>query len=495
MSATSCYGRQSLKTTGAGSLVFSSQVHRPLLLLAVIALTACSRGNSNNDSEVVGELQDDDPAACKATTDCSACKAGTDCGAVVLDDPVDVKSTEQPGEPFSKFEVDGLLYTSNVYDGRAHLQGGDNQLFYSDNTQDFVRWNIPVASALGEDANACDVAQGNDSVTLQYRITSRNNTDDRYDFVRAFPAMVLGTMGGRYESAGVECDRATELTDDYQRDGDSPVYDMEQVRSETGFPMFAGDLSGPVNISVSADLTAGTAGNGLANVFLDSYWHDVSTISKLPGQDPQWQDTVNGINADYTEVWNLNIWFDWPYDEQARTVRQWTGGISLGTVQLPDNPTFEIFLKAEGPRSGFFPTCELGGDKNCFLYIALVLTDRTLVQSGVTVNYTEIANWMKSEAFRDLFLDGIALQGSDDPAGIAYEIWRTIDGPENDTHPDAAKRGPAFPNDGHLIGGLHLGSELWFNESGQPAEIVFDALGVEISGIGTYGLYRDYPLP
>jgi len=89
-----------------------------------------------------------------------------------------------------------------------------------------------------------------------------------------------------------------------------------------------------------------------------------------------------------------------------------------------------------------------------------------------------------------MFLIG-ALE-SDTPAARAYEAWRTIDGEANDKSPDPAKRGPRFPDKNHVIGGIHLGSELWYNPAAEPATIEFEALGVDVEGIGQFGLYVDF---
>ncbi len=409
----------------------------------------------------------------------------------VLDDPVGAKSTPEPNQPFSKFQLADSLYTGNVYDGRALLAGDNNQLFYSDGVQDFVRWTVPVSQALPDNQDSCNTPQGNGPISLQYRMTAGKDAVDRFFYVRAFPAMVLGTMGGRFESWGVECGNATELTGNNDRDGNSPVFDMAPVNAATGFPVIASNFPDPVKISIKADINTAEATNGIANIFLDSYWHDVSAVSRLPAQNNAWLNTINGINADVTEVWNLNIWFDWP-DIDGRQIDSWTGGKFLDTVQITDNPQFDVYVKAEGPRVNNIPTCTLGGDRNCFIYIALALTDKSRTADGVTINYTEIANWMRSEAFRNLFLEGADLIGTGEPKGIAYEIWQTIDGPQNDSHPDPAKRGPRFPDEAHVIGGLHLGSELWFNPTGEPAEIQFDTLGVSVDGTGVFGRYVDY---
>ena len=187
-------------------------------------------------------------------------------------------------------------------------------------------------------------------------------------------------------------------------------------------------------------------------------------------------------------MWNLNIWFDYPRFEGNASA--WTGGFNIGSVTLDEGGEFDVYFKIEGARDGHIPRCRLGGDDNCFLYIGLVATDANAAKDGMTVSYTEIADWMKSAEFRDLFLTG-AFE-SDTPAARAYESWRLIDGTDNDMNPDPARRGPRFPDDKHVIGGIHLGSELWYNPQAVPATIEFEALGVEIEGKGQFGLYIDF---
>ena len=97
---------------------------------------------------------------------------------------------------------------------------------------------------------------------------------------------------------------------------------------------------------------------------------------------------------------------------------------------------------------------------------------------------------MRSAAFRDLFLNG-AFE-TETPAARAYEAWRLIDGEDNDNNPDPARRGPRFPDENHVIGGIHLGSELWYNPDAEPAVIIFDGLGVSVEGKGEFGRYVEY---
>ena len=395
--------------------------------------------------------------------------------------------TPSESDPFSKFQLDDALYTNNVYDGRQLDAANNWKLIFYDGVQDFVRWDVPAL--LGNDPSPCARPQADSPLTLSYRLTSRKDSPtERNTFVRAFPAMVVGTMGGRYESWGVECGQASTILPSVQRHGGSPVYQMETVADETGLPVLAGDLDFDVRVSVKGDLTSSTANTGLANVFMDSYWHNVSDIDIVPGNESQLLNTINGISSDYTEVWNLNIWFDYP--RTSGRASSWTGGFKIGSVTLQEGGEFDIYYKIEGSRDGHIPLCQLGTNVNCFLYIGLVSTDDNAARNGITINYTEIADWMRTAEFRDLFLSG-AFE-SDTPAARAYESWRLIDGTENDSHPDPAKRGPRFPDENHVIGGIHLGAELWYNPDAIPASIEFEALGVDVEGFGQFGRFINY---
>jgi len=175
--------------------------------------------------------------------------------------------------PFSKFQLGNSLYTNNVYDNRQWDFNNNGELIYYNGVQDFVRWNVPAL--IENDPNPCVRTQSDEPLTLSYRLTSlKDSPTARNTFVRAYPAMVVGTMGGRFESWGVECGALRSLQTSAQRHGSSPIFQMETVAAATGLPVKAGQLDFDVRVSVKADLLEGDATNGVANVFLDSYWHD-----------------------------------------------------------------------------------------------------------------------------------------------------------------------------------------------------------------------------
>ena len=353
-------------------------------------------GWENNQTCVVTAT---DTTAGKQPGDTTAPKAPP----VVHDGDAQAVVTRDENNPFSKFQLDDTLYTNNVYDNRQLDFNNNGNLIFYNGVQDFVRWEVPAS--LGNNPNPCVRLQSADPVTLSYRLTSRKDSPtERNSFVRAFPAMVVGTMGGRFESWGVECGVTQPFLTNIMRHGGSPVFQMETVAAATGMPVKAAELDYDVRVSVKAELLDGDAANGVANVFMDSYWHDVSDQALVPGASRNLVDTINGVNSNFTEVWNLNIWFDYPRFEGSAS--SWTGGFRIGSVSFNEGGKFDVHFKIEGARDGHRPRCVTGESDNCFLYIGLVAADSNASRNGVTVNYTEIAQWMRSAAFRDLFLVG-----------------------------------------------------------------------------------------
>ena len=149
-------------------------------------------GWENNQTCVVTAT---DTTAGKQPGDTTAPKAPP----VVPDGDAQVVVTRDENNPFSKFQLDDTLYTNNVYDNRQWDFNNNGNLIFYNGVQDFVRWEVPAS--LGNNPNPCVRLQSADPVTLSYRLTSRKDSPtERNSFVRAFPAMVVGTMGGRFES-------------------------------------------------------------------------------------------------------------------------------------------------------------------------------------------------------------------------------------------------------------------------------------------------------
>ena len=144
-----------------------------------------------------------------------------------------------------------MLYTNNVYDGRQLDASNNYQLIFYEGGQDLVRWEVPAL--IGNDASPCVRPQSVDPVMLTYRLTSRKDSPtERNTFVRAYPAMVVGSMGGRFESWGVECGQVETILPSTQRHGGSPVFQMETVAEATGLPVRAGELDFDIRVSVQA---------------------------------------------------------------------------------------------------------------------------------------------------------------------------------------------------------------------------------------------------
>ena len=398
---------------------------------------------------------------------------------------------------FSKFDLDGLLFTNNVWG--ATIETGDE--IPSGELAERVGWK-----AFYQAGNPCEdvVAQG--PITLDYYITDGRDRDDPYYTVRAFPAAVLGTMGGTRDSWNVSTCGFNEIVsgsdDSYTRDNNSKVYQMLDVAKATGYPVKAGELKNTyVSVKSNVQSSATGADHGYANLFLDTYFHDVSIASKVPGGRSALVDTINGINENTTETWNLNIMFDRP--THRGTDSSWTGGLIIDRI-TKGGATFDVYVKTEGKRLDYdanladerpwyytrLPECRLGGSDNCFVYISLVPTDRSLADNGVVLRYHEIAQWFMSAEFSNIIIDpttGLSLGPDASPQHeefnrnrvAAQQIWKLInggDGGDQDT-------GPRFPDANHVIGGLHLGNEIWFNPNSEVATIRYDALGFKVDGL------------
>ncbi len=370
-----------------------------------------------------------------------------------------VAVTPDPSNQFSKFQAANLLFTTNVYAGQ--------------NSGDFTKWTVPHNGSSG-----CSASSITGPITLEFL-----NTKDIYDnrYVRSFPAMVLGTMGGRYETLGWECGVRNYISSNtldnassrrVGTDSMSGILDMQPTSNQTGFPTKVWDLNSTL-ISVKADIHS--TPNNLSNVFLDTYWHDVGEyfgrVSAVA--DKSLASTINGINENKTELWNLNIWFDYPRKNNGKSAdvditQGWTGARKIGNTTISGH-NFDVQFKLEG-RQG----CQVRTAENCFLYIALVTTNPNLAKNGVTIDYRDVADWFTSDAFRTMF------KSSD----FAVNTMESMGVNPNDAQ--------VYPSDSHVIGGLHLGSEVWYNENRQPITNTFETLGVRIQGKGDFGLFRQH---
>ena len=373
---------------------------------------------------------------------------------------------------------------------------------------DYVEWNVRhngSATTAASNTGPCNASRL-ETASLNYLIT--DHIGDTARGVRAFPAMVLGSMFGRssvtYGSAThpvANCWNAATLPG-VQRDAGGGNLDLGQAAAATGFPIEANRLNSPTVVSVQADLDSANASKGRANVFLDTYWHDIGDPSKAANSS---LTGINRINDNKTKVWNLNVWFGTP-GERAEA-GSWTGGVKVSELKLKDannaDLLFDVYVKVEGDAdSNRLPTCRIGtgNGRLCFIYVALVVQDYEKVKSGIELDYTKVADWMKSWKFERIFdqptFDDPNLTdiyGNNSSARpdlnanrqIANAIWGRIDGGSDEI-------GPAFPGQGqYAIGGLHLGSELWFNPNSTEATIDFGALGFKTEK-GTFGLYKDF---
>lgn len=103
------------------------------------------------------------------------------------------------------------------------------------------------------------------------------------------------------------------------------------------------------------------------------------------------------------------------------------------------------------------------------------------VNNRIEINYRDLANWFMSNSFSSLILSG-RNYGVGHARRVAYDTWKAIDGSGNDNDRRVRSRGPRFPDDNHVVGGLHLGSEIWGNNNNREATVTFNKIGFEVGG-------------
>ena len=409
-------------------------------------------------------------------------------------------------ERYAKVEAGNLLFVPNAYDIRNAIASNS------------IVWEATFSG--NDPCVASDVSD----IKLTYNISDVFNGQSVEDttYVRAFPSIVLGTMNGRFETwNSVDCENNDQFAipgytwQDTERAGNSKVFNLANAATATGYPVKAGSVQ-ETSITAQADIYQQTGGtiNGVANFFLDTYFHDVSELAYVPGKNAternMLDNTVDGINGNVSRVWNMNFWFSIPDFENNQgnrlTRSSATGGLWVGNV-FTGGYNFEIYVKIEGSKnSAQMPTCRVfdtdadsgNVEPHCFVYVALVATNSNIGNNGFTLNFKQAADWFTSSAFENMFTktnntygNTGGLDGST-PTAIRNMIESNRD--TVNTWLAELVRGTShtldFPGADHVIGGLHLGNELWFNPGGNPAEINYTNLGFKV-GNNEFGEYSD----
>lgn len=344
----------------------------------------------------------------------------------------------------------------------------------------YSRWEFQVDNTSGTSSECQPGLVYDQAPVVRWKIQNFGEFQAR---VKAFSAAVIGTMFGRYESSGVGCGsvglvgnnrrraNVSPLHPDYLNN--SPVYDMEDVKKLTGFPCHVGDLE---DVRIEYDLR--TSGGGNQNKFLDMYLHDVSDGNRIVGgfpgpgygtDDPftsqaiasdqqQLLNTINGINYNLTKDWNINVWLGVPEIPNDVPIgrdsdNNWAGGTLIGRYNIG------------GIDHDFYYKLETAGANN-FDYIGLVMINP---QDAGSIRVLDYINFAKNT------LPGIISSNPD----------------ANALYGNATTRGkppPRMPDDNHVLGGLHFGSELFYsNVDGSEAVVEFRKLLFTVPSIGTFG--------
>lgn len=377
------------------------------------------------------------------------------------------------GNPFPKAYSDRLVIVPNAFGFNSGIKNPAGS---------YSRWEFQVDNSAST-SSECQPGLVYDQ-TAYVRWKVQNYTEYRAR-VKAFSAVVLGTMFGRFESSGVGCGsigtapqaenarraNVSPLNPNYSNN--SPVFDMEAVRALAGLPEFVGNLP---DITIDYDIR--TSGGGQQNKFLDMYLHDVSDQFRIVGGFPgpgygstdpftsqplattqnQLLNTINGINYNLTKDWNINVWLgvpDIPNDVPAGrdSDNNWAGGELIGRYNIG------------GIDHDFYYKLETAGANN-FDYIGLVMINPPDAGNIRVKDYMDFATNT---------LPGIIQNNATANAMYGTQATR-------------GKAPPRFPDANHVLGGLHLGSELFYsNADGSEGVVEFRKALFNVPNLGTFG--------
>ncbi len=326
-------------------------------------------------------------------------------------------SDTAPSGAYAKREVDSLLFLTNAF-GYSYQIPEDS----------YVEWHI-------DDVNT----------TMKFHCIN----SDQYR-VKAFPCAVLGTMGGRWETAG-KLDPVAGMEKEFRMKGEgmqSPLFDLRPSQKNTGFPCRLSELP-----ETTVQARTRYAGNPTVNTFLDMYLHDIdnpqtASHSSLIGD-------LNAINSNRTKAYNINVWFQLPDQTNGNSGRPdgaWAGGKVIGTTDIAGQP-FHVILKIET------------GGGNYFRYVALIPVNGPITHLSINA----VMDWAKND-----------MRGLLEPHPQAQELMAKAD-----------QRGypaPRWPDDNMVLSGLHLGNEIWWSDpNGQEGVVHWETLQIDVADHGSFG--------
>ncbi|OED38604.1 hypothetical protein AB833_18905 [Chromatiales bacterium (ex Bugula neritina AB1)] len=327
------------------------------------------------------------------------------------------QSDTAPSGAFAKQEVDGLLFLTNAY-GYSYQIPEDS----------YIEWHLD-----------------NTNTVMKFRCVN----SDQYR-VKAFPCAVLGTMGGRWETAG-KLEPLAGMENEYRMKGEgmqSPLFDLRPARKKTGFPCLLSELP-----ETTVQAKTRYHGNPTVNTFLDMYLHDIdnpetASHSSLTGD-------LNALNSNRTKAYNINVWFqmpDHPNGNSGRPDDAWAGGKVIGVTDIAGQP-FHVILKIET------------GGGNYFRYIALIPVNGPITHLSVNA----VMDWAKQQLrpMLENHPQAQEMMAKPDPRGYPAPRW---------------------PDDNMVLSGLHLGNEIWWSDpNGQEGQVHWDTLQFDVAGHGSFG--------
>ena len=366
-----------------------------------------------------------------------------------------MSATTQATNAFDQIQVGKLVYLNNYYDYISQ--------------QGTIQWNVPCGQNL---AFGCwedpDFIENGETCKLCYNVPATYDTFEQGDplrRVRAFPAILLGSLNGRDSSWGVTdktgCSQTGVLAQS-GRCGNSKVYDMRDVASGTNLPSKVPDIN---NASICFDYNPNCEGvdTGVDNLFLDSYLHYIGNANDWPtGYDPSWGD-LNKINGNKTSVWNINVWFCNDVHPNGPATTNWTGGsVMLNSFTLPSGQQISVNCKHERAGNTYNGSCSGG-----FFYIGIILNPP--VCNGVKcLNYKEILDYVSSQTFKDHVLNSVQCKQIWDDLGNPPFV---VDEPTN-----------------YVLDGLMLGNEVWHSPDNQITCNCFDEVSFVVNS-SPYGKF------
>jgi len=332
-------------------------------------------------------------------------------------------SDTAPSGSFARVEQNGLLFLTNAFG-----------FSYQIPLDSYIEWHL-------DDRDT----------TMRFRCLN----SDQYR-VKAFPCAVLGTMGGRWETAGKLTPLAG-MEKEFRMKGDgmqTPLFDMQPALKNTGFPCLLGDLP-----ETTVQAKTRYQGNPTVNTFLDMYLHDVDNPDTA--SHPDLLGDINAINSNRTKAYNINVWFKLPEQSNGTTDRPdgaWAGGKVIGPTSIAGQ-MFNVIMKIET------------GGANYFRYIALLPAGGSLQQLSVNA----VMDWAQTElrGLLESHSDARQMMAKPDPRGYPAPRW---------------------PDQKMVLSGLHLGNEIWWSDpNGEEGVVHWDTLRIDVAGIGSFG-WGDEPV-